>query len=159
MITTIFFDAAGTLFHLPRGVGWHYQEVAARFGCLLEEKKLEQAFRQAWRQMPDSPTTRQARPDDDKGWWFKLVEKVLEENGVSPKQLDRHLYFEALYTEFTRPGVWELFPEVRDALAQLRPRFRLGLISNFDGRLRPILAHLGRGLVRSPGHLQRGRRG
>ena len=28
-------------------------------------------------------------------------------------------------------------------LSELRPRFRLGLISNFDGRLRPILAHLG----------------
>jgi len=140
---TIFFDAAGTLFHLPRGVGWHYRDVAARFGCVLEEKKLTHAFRTAWLQMPARPTTRQPRPDDDKSWWFALVEKVLDENGVSPRQLDRRLYFEALYAEFTRPDVWELFPEVREVLTLLRPRFRLGLISNFDGRLRPILAHLG----------------
>ena len=45
--------------------------------------------------------------------------------------------------EFTRPGVWELFPEVWEVLTALRPRYRLGIISNFDGRLRPILSHLG----------------
>ena len=68
---------------------------------------------------------------------------MLDQCPISVQQLDRVAYFEALYAEFTQPHVWELFPEVRAVLHQLRPRFRLGLISNFDGRLRPILANLG----------------
>ena len=143
MIKTIFFDAAGTLFHLPRGVGWHYRDVASRFGCVLDENTLSHAFRTAWKQMPDSPTTRQARPDDDKGWWFTLVGKVLDDCQVSAQQLNRETYFETLYQEFTRPHIWELFPEVQETLSALSRRFRLGLISNFDGRLRPILSDLG----------------
>ena len=43
-IQTIFFDAAGTLFYLPKGVGWHYRDVALRFGCTLEADALSLAF-------------------------------------------------------------------------------------------------------------------
>jgi putative hydrolase of the HAD superfamily len=38
--------------------------------------------------------------------------------------------------------VWKLYPEVLDVLEQLRERFQLAVISNFDGRLRFILQHL-----------------
>lgn len=143
MIKTIFFDAAGTLFHLPRGVGWHYREVAQRFGCTLDEDALSHAFRTVWRQMPIRPALHQPRPDDDKGWWFSLVDQVLDECRVPTEQLSRLEYFEQLYTEFTQSGIWELYPETLEVLSSLRTRYRLGVISNFDGRLRPILAHLG----------------
>jgi putative hydrolase of the HAD superfamily len=93
--------------------------------------------------MPARPASLEPRPDDDKGWWFSLVEQVLDHCDVSADQLPRLDYFERLYTEFTRPGVWELFPETREVLATLKPRYRLGVISNFDGRLRAILANLG----------------
>jgi putative hydrolase of the HAD superfamily len=39
--------------------------------------------------------------------------------------------------------VWKLYPEVLDVLKQLRERFQLAVISNFDGRLRLILQNLG----------------
>ncbi|MEI9894751.1 MAG: HAD-IA family hydrolase [Chthoniobacter sp.] len=143
MIKTLFFDAAGTLFHLPRGVGWHYREVAQRFGCDLEEKTLSLAFRTVWKRMPLRSTTQEPRADDDKGWWFYLVIQVLKECRIPAEALSREDYFEALYVEFTRPGVWELFPEVREVLMALQSRYRLGVISNFDGRLRAILANLG----------------
>jgi putative hydrolase of the HAD superfamily len=39
--------------------------------------------------------------------------------------------------------VWELYPEVVDVLGKLQPGFQLSVISNFDGRLRFILGHLG----------------
>ncbi len=143
MIKTVFFDAAGTLFHLPRGVGWHYRDVAARHGCLLDEQALQRAFGAVWKAMPARPATRRARPDDDRGWWRGLVEAVLERCEIPPARLDRAAYFRDLYAEFAKPGVWELFPEVRATLTSLRSQFRLGVISNFDGRLRSILAHLG----------------
>jgi hypothetical protein len=47
MIRAILFDAVGTLIHLPRGAAWHYREVAARHGLVLEEERLGVAFRVA----------------------------------------------------------------------------------------------------------------
>ena len=142
MIEVIFFDAAGTLFHLPRGVGHHYREVALRHGCDIAEADLQLAFSAVWKMMPPRAANRVARPDDDRCWWRELVGRVLDQCGVAAGALDRDAYFAELYGEFTRPGVWELFPEVRAVLERLRPHYRLGIISNFDGRLRAILRHL-----------------
>ena len=141
----IFFDAAGTLIHLPRGVGYHYCEVAHRHGCELPEDALAPAFRAVWKAMPTRPATHAPRPDDDRRWWRTLVEAVLDRLAVGPAALDREAYFAELYAEFTRPGVWELFPEVESVLTTLAERCELGIISNFDGRLRTILDALGIG--------------
>lgn len=138
----VFFDAAGTLFHLPRGVGWHYRAVADRHGCSLREETLNQAFSAIWKEMPARPATGIRRFDGDKGWWRELVDRVLNHCGVAAADLNRTAYFDELYHEFTRPGIWELFPEVSEVLASMQPQFRLGIISNFDGRLRAILDHL-----------------
>ena len=143
MIEVVFFDAAGTLFHLPRGVGHHYREVALRHGCEIGERDLQAAFAAVWKSMPPRPATRMARADDDRGWWRELVGRALERCDVAAEALDREAYFAELYAEFTRPGVWELFPGVRAVLEELQPHYRLGIISNFDGRLRAILQHLG----------------
>lgn len=139
----IFFDAAGTLIRLPRGVGHHYREVAARHGCELNVTALTAAFRTAWTSMPARATTREPRPDDDRGWWRVLVNRVLDSLAVAPRALDRDAYFSEVYAEFTKPGVWELFPEVEEVLTNLAVRSELNVISNFDGRLRPILDGLG----------------
>lgn len=139
----IFFDAAGTLIRLPRGVGWHYREVALRHGCEIGERELDAAFRAAWEAMPARAVSDGPRADDDRGWWRELVGRVLDRCGVVPSALDRGAYFAELYGEFTRPGVWQLYPEVPEVLDALAGRCDLGILSNFDGRLRPILAGLG----------------
>jgi len=142
-IKTVFFDAAGTLFHLPKGVGWHYGDVAARHGAVLSEQDLNRAFRNAWKRSTPPVETRIARPDDDRSWWRALVDDVLDECSGEPLPLDRDRYFAELYDEFARPGIWELYPDVVETLEFLAGRFRLGVLSNFDGRLRPVLADLG----------------
>lgn len=139
----IFFDAAGTLFRLPRGVGWHYRDVASRHGCEIEEEVLGRAFSAVWQEMPARAATRCARPDDDRGWWRELVSRVLTEcGGEAAAVLDADAYFTELYAEFTRPGVWVLYPEVRVELEKLRAHYRLGIVSNFDTRLHQILRQL-----------------
>ena len=60
MIKVIFFDAVGTLFHLPRGVGWHYREVAERHGCAAREGRCGAPFAGAWKEMPRAPASRVA---------------------------------------------------------------------------------------------------
>ena len=139
----IFFDAAGTLFHLPKSVGYHYALVGRRMGLRLDEASLDRAFAVAWNEMPARPATGSPREDDDKGWWRELVERVFDQVAPEIKDLDRDAFFEVAYEHFAEAGVWELYPEVVDVLEQLRPNFRLAVISNFDGRLRMILEQLG----------------
>ena len=142
MTRVIFFDAAGTLFHLPRGVGWHYRDVALRHGAEMDQASLNAAFRSAWKATPPLHETRTHRADDERGWWRGLVFKVLDECRVG-RELNRDAYFDELWSEFTKPGVWALYPEIIEVLSALRGRFRLGVISNFDSRLRKILPQLG----------------
>jgi putative hydrolase of the HAD superfamily len=142
-IKTIFFDAAGTLIHLPKSVGYHYAYVGERIGLRLEAAALDRAFAASWKETPQRPAVDGPRDDDDKGWWRELVNRVLNRVAPSVSELDRDAFFEAVYGHFAEPGVWDLYPEVIEVLDTLQSRFQLAVISNFDGRLRMILEHLG----------------
>jgi putative hydrolase of the HAD superfamily len=142
-VTTIFFDAAGTLIYLPRSVGHHYAFVAERIGLRLDAAGLDRAFADCWKLMPLRSSVGGPRPDDDKGWWRDLVNCVLDRVAPNLGELDRDAYFEAVYGHFAEAGVWDSYPEVNEVLANLHGRFELAVVSNFDGRLRMILEHLG----------------
>ena len=143
MIRAILFDAAGTLFYLTKTVGDHYAYVGREVGLELDAQQLESAFYTAWQQMPRRPAIDGPRQNDDKGWWRDLVGHVFDQVAPSVNELDRDNFFEVAYEHFAEPSVWELYPEVPEVLKQLRPRLQLAVISNFDGRLRFILQHLG----------------
>lgn len=143
MLKAIFFDAAGTLFYLTKTVGDHYAYVGHEVGLDLEAQKMESAFHTAWKQMPQRAAINGPRDEDDKGWWRQLVDRAFDQVAPSLSALDRDNFFEVAYEHFAEAGVWELYPEVPEVLEQLRPRFRLDVISNFDRRLRSVLRHLG----------------
>jgi putative hydrolase of the HAD superfamily len=143
MIKAIFFDAAGTLIHLPKSVGFHYAFVGKRIGLKLDAAVLDRAFTACWKRMPARPAIDGPREDDDKGWWLELVDQVIDQVAPRTSELDRDAFFEGAYAHFAEAGVWELYPDVTEVLEALRPRFQLAVISNFDGRLRMILEHLG----------------
>jgi haloacid dehalogenase superfamily, subfamily IA, variant 3 with third motif having DD or ED/haloacid dehalogenase superfamily, subfamily IA, variant 1 with third motif having Dx(3-4)D or Dx(3-4)E len=104
--------------------------LSMRVRALLERNALRPAI--------DGP-----REDDDREWWRELVNRVLDQVAPNVGELDRDAYFEAVYGHFAEAGVWELYPEVPEVLEALHHRFQLAVISNFDGRLRVILEHLG----------------
>ena len=141
-IKTIFFDAAGTLIHLPKSVGHHYAYVGERIGLRLDRAALDEAFAACWKEAPVRSAIDGPRDDDDKGWWRELVNRVLDQAAPGVADLDRDAFFEGVYSHFAEPGVWELYPEVNEVLEELHGRFQLAVISNFDGRLRVILEHL-----------------
>jgi putative hydrolase of the HAD superfamily len=143
MIKAIFFDAVGTLFRLTKTVGDHYAYVGGEVGLDLDAQSLERAFRAAWKQMPQRAAIDGPRENDDKGWWRELVDFVLDRVSPSLGEFDRDNFFEIAYEHFAEAGVWELYPEVPGVLEKLQPRFQLVVVSNFDGRLRFILEHLG----------------
>jgi putative hydrolase of the HAD superfamily len=143
MIKAITFDAVGTLFYLTKTVGDHYAYVGREVGLDLDAQELEHAFHTAWKKMPQRTAIDGPRENDDKGWWRELVDLVLDQVAPSLSELDRDNFFEIAYEHFAAANVWEIYPEVSGVLKKLRPRFQLGVISNFDGRLRFILQHLG----------------
>ncbi len=142
-ITSIFFDAAGTLFRLTHTVGLHYALVGQRLGIQLNAEALDRAFGLSWKRVPPRPATGVAREDDDNSWWRELVDDVLGQVAPGMHELDRDNFFEVAYEHFAEAGVWQLFPETATVLEELVTRYELAVISNFDGRLRMILEQLG----------------
>jgi len=143
VIKAILFDAAGTLFYLTKTVGDHYAYVGREIGLDLNAQELDRAFHTAWQEMPRRSAIEGPRENDDKGWWRELVGRVIDQVAPSLSEFDRDNFFEIAYEHFAEAGVWKLYPEVLDVLEQLRERFQLAVISNFDGRLRFILQNLG----------------
>ena len=143
VIKAIFFDAVGTLFYLTKTVGDHYALVGKEVGLSLDAQKLDRAFFAAWKQMPSRAAIDGPRENDDKDWWRQLVGLIFKDIAPSISELDRDNFFEIAYEHFAEAGVWELYPEVVEVLESLQPRFQLAAVSNFDGRLRMILEHLG----------------
>jgi putative hydrolase of the HAD superfamily len=143
VIKTILFDAVGTLFYLTKSVGHHYALVGHEIGLTLDAQRLDRAFASVWKQMPQRQPIDGPRDDDDKGWWQKFVDLVLDQAAPSVGEIDRDNFFEIAYEHFAEAGVWELYSEVVEVLEKVQPRFQLAVISNFDGRLRFILEQLG----------------
>src|SRR5437016_1615188 len=141
-LKAIFVDAAGTLFYLPRGVGYHYALVANELGLKWDSAQLDRAFQNAWDVMPRRESTDGPRDNDDKNWWRQLVDLVIDKVAPNLGELDRDNFFEIAYEHFAEAGVWELYPEVFEVVQNLTLRFELAVVSNFDGRLRMILEQL-----------------
>jgi putative hydrolase of the HAD superfamily len=142
MIKVITFDAGNTLIRLSRPVGVIYAAVAKRFGAELNPIDLEHGFRAAWKTVPRLPDVPGPRPDDGRTWWRDVVIQTLENAQAEVESFDG--FFDAVYQEFTVSGVWRLEPGALELLQDLRQAgFRLGIISNFDLRLREILKHVG----------------
>jgi putative hydrolase of the HAD superfamily len=143
MIKAIFFDAVDTLFYLSKSVGEHYAFVAGKIGLKMDARALDRAFFASWKKMPARAAIDGPRENDDKDWWRELVGLVLNNVAPSVSALDRDNFFEVAYEHFAEAGVWEAYPEVTDVLEKLHSNYQLAVVSNFDGRLRMILEHLG----------------
>jgi putative hydrolase of the HAD superfamily len=142
MLKVITFDAGNTLIRLSRPVGATYAEVAKRFGADLNPGDLEPGFRAAWKTVPRLPDVPGPRPDDGRTWWREVVAHTFATAGAKVEPFDD--FFDAIYREFALPGIWRLEPGALELLQDLRTSgFRLGIISNFDLRLREILKHVG----------------
>ena len=152
---TIFFDAAGTLFGLPFGVGFHYAHIAEEHGAvpsqshLLDPVFLDKRFHEVFEAaspMIFPGIAPNALAQAEKSWWHNVVQTVFE--GVTFPSFDT--FFEALYGFFAKGkrngegnGPWSLFPDAEASLEHLSELGHpLGIISNFDSRLELILKSL-----------------
>jgi len=141
-IEVILFDAAGTLFQVKEPVPEVYASFARDFGWDLEAHRVKDAFRSVWARMP-GPNWEIQEGDPEKIWWESLVRRVLTAAGLPDPQREFPVYFESLWNHYARASAWELYPEVEEVLSRLQGEFRLGVLSNFDDRLFPVLDGLG----------------
>jgi len=133
-IQAVTFDIGGTLIDPWPSVGHVYAEVAARHGLKnLSAETLNQRFLAAWRARPDLVQTRAA--------WAEIVDQVFLGLAERPPS---QTFFPELYQRFSEPGAWHIYEDVLPTLKTLDARgLRLGVISNWDDRLRPLLGKLG----------------
>lgn len=136
-LRAITFDATGTLLQVRGGVGEQYAQVARDFGLEVSPDRLDRAFGKAWVTLPRPRRDGSPSPDDDRGWWRELVLTVAQETELPVPDFDA--FFESLYARFATAEAWEVFPEVADVLKELKEKYRLTVISDFDGRLRKVL--------------------
>ena len=115
-------------------VGRIYEEVARQHGILdLNPEILNRQFAEAWRRKKDFGYSLSD--------WSDLVDLTFA--GLT-EVLPSKSFFQNLYERFAAAEVWRIYDDVKPALEILRDRgIRLGVISNWDERLRPLLRELG----------------
>jgi len=132
-IRAVTFDVGGTLIEPWPSVGHVYAEVAAGFGLSgIAPEQLNRQFAAAWKSRGSFDYSRAA--------WRELVNRTFAGLCPEPPGL---ACFDAIYGRFATAATWRLFDDVLPAFAALKSRgLKLGAISNWDERLRPLLDEL-----------------
>ncbi len=130
-LRALFFDVGGTLVKPRPSVGAIYASVANRHGMTVTAEGMERAFRESWATLKQ-PGLTVSRKD----WWREVVFRTLGQ--------ENQTCFEELFEIFGHADAWQVFPEVEDTLREARSRgLHVGVISNWDERLRPLLDEMG----------------
>ena len=149
-IEGLILDAVGTLIEPSPSVALVYAEAAWRQGFDLDPAEVKRRFHRSFR---DDEVDEQRGPlatDEatEHRRWRRIVADVL------PDLPDPERAFAELWYHFARPSSWRAFGDAGPAIAALRRAgLRLVIASNFDGRLRAVVAGLpelagaGEGLV------------
>jgi putative hydrolase of the HAD superfamily len=129
-VQAVTFDVGGTLVAPWPSVGHVYARVAARHGFKnLSVEQLNRNFNAAWRARRNFHHTPEG--------WAAIVRATFA--GLC----DPSSFFPAIYQRFAEADAWRIKEDVYAALDALASReIRLGLISNWDERLRPLLHEL-----------------
>jgi putative hydrolase of the HAD superfamily len=133
----VFFDAVGTLIHPEPDAATVYAEVGRRFGTGLDAATSRLRFREAFARQDAIDREHDWRTDERRELerWRTIVGEVL------PDVDDTEACFRELYEHFSRPANWRCDAELAAAALRLRRRgVVVGIASNFDERLRRVLA-------------------
>jgi len=132
-VRAVTFDVGGTLITPSPSVGDIYAEVAARHGLKkVSAETLNRRFAAAWKGLKNFNHSREE--------WSALVDETFGASGVKPSET----FFPEIYDRFAEPEAWRVYEDVLptfNALAALD--INLGIVSNWDERLRPLLEKLG----------------
>jgi putative hydrolase of the HAD superfamily len=138
-IRAVFFDAVGTLIHPEPPAPIVYAEVGARFGSKLTPDTIHKRFRIAFHQEEIADRVNDYRTSEEREVerWRRIVCSVLDD------VKDQEACFAELFAHFAKPQSWRCDADAEGTLRELAARgYQLGLASNYDTRLRSVLAGL-----------------
>lgn len=131
----VFFDAVGTVLHPHPGAPAIYAEAAARYGLAADSGVILTRFREAFRieEAADERANWVTSEERELARWKAIVRATLP---GAPDEC-----FGELYYHFARPEAWRVPDDAPALFDHLTGRgLRLGLASNYDSRLEPVLA-------------------
>lgn len=131
----LLFDAVGTLIAPDPPVADAYAAAARRHGSRLAAREIEARFRTAFRlhSAPGGPTSEAFERER----WKRIVAATIDD--VPPSRGDA--LFGELWAHFAQPEHWRVFEDVAPAINALSAcGLKLAIASNFDSRLRSIVA-------------------
>ncbi len=140
----VFFDAGHTLLHPDPPVGEVYAREARALGASVTAGELEAPFVEEFHAF-----VRQYAPvldvsDAQERVMWRTITRRVYDRVPSLASIHHEAWFLRLFEVFGHASVWRLYPDVEEALAALRARgMKLGIISNWDTRLRTIVRELG----------------
>lgn len=138
-IRVVCFDAVGTLIYPHPPAAEVYAAVGRRHGSRLDPQLVAKRFHAAFgrQEQLDQQSGLRTSEERERRRWQAIVADVFAELP------DSALAFAELWQHFAEPHAWAVFPDVPRCLGQLRQnRFRIGIASNLDNRLRRVLAGL-----------------
>ena len=136
-VRAVFFDAVGTLLFPTPPALTIYAETAHRYGLKISDDDVRRRFIAAYRAEEEADVasgwiTSEARERDR---WQRIVAATLA--GV----VDAGACFRDLFNHFAQPAAWRVTADAATVLNTLHGRgYVLGLGSNYDERLWPVLA-------------------
>jgi putative hydrolase of the HAD superfamily len=139
LIEGIVLDAVGTLIKPTPSVADAYADAALRQGVELDREEIRRRFQASFRDDAIRGDRGVYSTDEatERRRWRAIVARVL------PEVADPDRAFDELWDHFGRPESWRCFP---DAVPALRAFHEAGMEvcigSNFDGRLRQVVAGL-----------------
>lgn len=139
----VFFDVGGTLIQAHPSVGAIYAKHARPFGYTGAAGPIDRQFALEWRKTGGLEALgSQTGETAEREFWRDLAFRVFQPFGG----LDNFdAYFEIIYDVFRSKESWRIFEDVRqsDLLGRLKRRgIVVGVISNWDSRLRVILENM-----------------
>ena len=143
-IQAVAFDAAGTLLRLREPVGETYSRFAKTHGVDVPAGRLDESFARVFRAAP--PNLHAGEPiwrseALERAWWHDRVRETFRSADQMVRFDEFDLFFAEVWDHYAGAGAWELAAGTREALTSISKSGRLlAVLSNFDHRLRPLLA-------------------
>jgi putative hydrolase of the HAD superfamily len=138
-IRAVVFDAVGTVIHPEPPAAVVYAEVAKRLGSHIAPVEIPERFRRAFAEQEEMDRLAGLRTSEEREVqrWRQIVSQVLDDVA------DPAACFRELFDHFSNPSAWRSDEQLGPVLAGLAScGYALGLASNYDRRLRRVVAGL-----------------
>ena len=137
----ITFDINNTLLRVRGSPGGQYAEVANKFGINIDARRLNKAYAAVWSiKNQEVPNYGIREGLSSEAWWSDLVKRCFIISGYRGTDYTLNKISRNLWKRFEGADAWDVIPNSRTVLHTLKNKgVVLGVISNFDERLRMIL--------------------